>query len=113
MRISDCSSDVCSSDLGLPSVRRIERGIRYVVRPAGSLLGVRPFTTDQQAAIARSLHDRMTEAALIGEFDARALFSLLAGKPGPSIDILVRGRGALVEAEIGGAACRESVWKEV
>ncbi|MDN5843902.1 MAG: phosphoribosylformylglycinamidine synthase [Alcaligenaceae bacterium] len=84
---------------GLPSLRRIERGIRYVVRPAGSLLGVRPFTADQQAAITRSLHDRMTEAALIGEFDARALFSLLAGKPVQLIDILARGRSALIEAD--------------
>ena len=45
---------------GLPQVRRIERGIGYVV--AGAI--------NDEAALLRTLHDRMTESVLQSEHDA-------------------------------------------
>lgn len=83
---------------GLSAVRRIERGICYIVRPKAGLLGVRPFEAAQQTVVAQGLHDRMTEAAVVGTFDGQALFESLAGQPVQAIEALGRGRVALVEA---------------
>ncbi|MBV6271838.1 phosphoribosylformylglycinamidine synthase [Alcaligenaceae bacterium CGII-47] len=83
---------------GLLTVRRIERGIRYIVRPKTGLIGTRPFEAAQQATIMQGLHDRMTEAAVIGAFDGQALFESLAGLSVRAIEVLSRGREALREA---------------
>ncbi|NYT77083.1 phosphoribosylformylglycinamidine synthase [Alcaligenaceae bacterium] len=83
---------------GFSAVRRIERGIRYVVTPARGLLGAKTFDETQLAAIASCLHDRMTETVVDQNFDGAALFASLPGKPLQTIDVLGRGQEALQEA---------------
>ncbi len=73
---------------GLPSVRRIERGIAYYVEAAGAARG----------KIAALLHDRMTETVLEGFADAEHLFHHFEPRPLASIDVAARGRAALEEA---------------
>src|SRR5690606_32070821 len=80
---------------GVSGVRRIERGIRYVLTPERGLLGKRDFDADQRAAIAACLHDRMTEAVVGGDFDGQALFTPLTGAPVQAIPVGTRGREAL------------------
>lgn len=83
---------------GLSAVRRIERGICYIVRPEAGLLGARSFDAAQQRVLVQGLHDRMTEASVVGEFDGQALFASLVGQSVQAIEVLGRGRVALVEA---------------
>ncbi|UHL64598.1 phosphoribosylformylglycinamidine synthase [Paralcaligenes sp. KSB-10] len=83
---------------GLPAVRRIERGIRYLVHPGRGILGPRHIDEGQLAQIASCLHDRMTETVVDAAFDGAALFASLAGKPIQTIDVLERGQAALLEA---------------
>src|SRR5690606_9192709 len=66
---------------GLPVVRRIERGIRYVITPSRGLLGSKTLDASQLEAIAACLHDRMTETVVDASFDGQALFASLPGKP--------------------------------
>ncbi|HTA92410.1 MAG TPA: phosphoribosylformylglycinamidine synthase, partial [Polyangiaceae bacterium] len=73
---------------GLPQVRRIERGIAYVV--AGQIR--------DEAALLRTLHDRMTESVLSSEHEAEALFARATPKPFRTIDVLGHGRSALENA---------------
>lgn len=83
---------------GLTAVRRIERGVHYVVTPARGLLGSKSFDDGQLQALAGCLHDRMTETVVDQEFDGAALFTSLSGKPLQTIDVLGRGQAALQEA---------------
>ena len=83
---------------GLPGVRRIERGIRYAVKPARGLLGAHTIKPEQLAQIAACLHDRMTETVVDAAFDGAPLFASLPGKPIQTVDILGRGQDALLEA---------------
>src|SRR5690606_38034328 len=83
---------------GFSAVRRIERGICYIVRPKAGLLGARPFDRAQHALSAQAFHDRMTEPVVVGTFDGQALFESLPGQPVQAIEALGRGRTALVEA---------------
>ena len=73
---------------GLPQVRRVERGIEYVV--VGAL--------EDEAALIRSLHDRMTESMLRTEDEARKLFARAEPKPLGIVDLLGLGRSAIEEA---------------
>ncbi|MEP7051778.1 MAG: phosphoribosylformylglycinamidine synthase [Pseudomonadota bacterium] len=73
---------------GLPQVRRIERGISYVV--AGAV--------QDEAALLRAVHDRMTESVLRTEADAARLFVRAEPKPLLHIDLLGQGRGAIEDA---------------
>ena len=73
---------------GLPQVRRIERGICYVV--AGAI--------NDEAALFYTLHDRMTESVLRSEHEAARLFLRAEPKPLRSIDVLGQGRGAIEDA---------------
>jgi phosphoribosylformylglycinamidine synthase len=73
---------------GLPQVRRIERGIAYVV--AGQIR--------DEAALLAPLHDRMTESVLLREREAEALFLRAEPKPLCSIDLLANGRAAIEAA---------------
>src|SRR5690606_33062894 len=57
---------------GLPAVRRIERGVRYLITPARGLLGAKTLDAGQLARIADCLHDRMTETVLDAAFDGQA-----------------------------------------
>lgn len=83
---------------GLSGVRRIERGLRYVITPERGLLGTKPVTPEQLAAIADILHDRMTETVVGADFDGRLLFAELPSKPMTSIDTMGQGRKALENA---------------
>jgi len=83
---------------GLPAVRRIERGVRYLISPARGLLGAKTLDADQLARIAGCLHDRMTETVVDASFDGQALFASLPGKPLQTVDIIGEGAAALMEA---------------
>ena len=79
---------------GLSRVRRIERGIAYRVKVAGTLA---------EAAFERlqaALHDRMTETVLADPSDAARLFAHHAPAPLGSVDILDGGREALEVANV-------------
>lgn len=84
---------------GLPGVRRIERGIRYVIVPSRGLLGSKSLDESQLARIAASLHDRMTQTVVDASFDGAALFASLPGKTIETIDVMAKGRAALEEAD--------------
>src|SRR5690606_970746 len=83
---------------GLSAVRRIERGVRYVITPQRGLLGGKSLDEAQLAELAAELHDRMTETVVDAAFDGQALFTSLPGKPTTTIGVLSAGGQALVEA---------------
>ncbi|WP_397473075.1 phosphoribosylformylglycinamidine synthase [Pusillimonas sp.] len=83
---------------GLTKVRRIERGIRYTVKPKRSLLGSQSLDAAQLEQIAACLHDRMTETVVDESFDGAALFASLPGKAMQTIDVMGQGLQALEEA---------------
>ena len=76
-------------DLG--KIRRLERGVAYWVQAAA--LG-----EAERAALAACLHDRMTESVLPDFDSASVLFSHQSPEPLTTVDVLGRGRAALVEA---------------
>src|SRR3546814_17942631 len=84
MRISDWSSDVCSSDL--------------VIEPTRGLLGSKPLDATQLEKIAACLHDRMTETVVDASFDGAGLFASLPGTLIQTLDVVGKGQAALVEA---------------
>ncbi|MEO7033593.1 MAG: phosphoribosylformylglycinamidine synthase [Polyangiaceae bacterium] len=73
---------------GLPQVRRIERGVSYAV--VGAI--------QDEAALLRALHDRMTESVLRTEGEATRLFVRAEPRPLLRIDVLGQGRSAIEEA---------------
>jgi phosphoribosylformylglycinamidine synthase len=74
---------------GLERIVRIERGIRYIVTGAAE---------SQLPVLAPLLHDRMTQQLLRDHDEAEALFRRATPSPLSSVDVLGRGRQALVEA---------------
>jgi len=89
---------------GLTQIRRIERGVRYVVTLARGLLGGlgasggKTLDAAQHAQLAAALHDRMTQTVVDEAFTGQALFSPLPGKDVRTVDVLARGEDALREA---------------
>ncbi|MCI0506439.1 MAG: phosphoribosylformylglycinamidine synthase [Gammaproteobacteria bacterium] len=79
---------------GLTAIKRIERGIHYTLRIAGS----KQLTTQQVALLKPLIHDRMTEMVWNDLDTVERLFAQADPAPLNTIDILQRGRGALVEA---------------
>ncbi|PKO83229.1 MAG: phosphoribosylformylglycinamidine synthase [Betaproteobacteria bacterium HGW-Betaproteobacteria-11] len=85
---------------GFTAVRRIERGIAYYVAglekfpPGSKALAL----ATRREAIAARLHDRMTESVLDDGEAARALFHHVAPQPLATVDLLGRGRDALLAA---------------
>ena len=77
---------------GLAPVRRIERGIEYRLQHRAALVPA------DLAALAASLHDRMTEAVLTSPEEAQALFAREAPRPLRRISLAI-GREALVRAD--------------
>ncbi|MGZ5063187.1 MAG: phosphoribosylformylglycinamidine synthase, partial [Usitatibacter sp.] len=79
---------------GLAKVARIERGVAYHVdaRKPGALTG------DSRRALEAAIHDRMTETVVGDPGEARRLFAHASPAPMAIVDILGRGREALVEA---------------
>lgn len=96
---------------GFAKVRRIERGIRYSIKPARGLLSVQTIDSTQLAQIASILHDRMTETVVDAKFDGAALFASLPGKPVQTIDVLAHGKQALEQAnrELGLALSEDEI----
>jgi phosphoribosylformylglycinamidine synthase len=81
------------------AVRRVERVTEYrLTLKSGLLGGSKPLTADELAAAAALLHDRMTESVLPGREHAAHLFDEQPGKPMEHVDVLGRGRDALVRA---------------
>lgn len=83
---------------GFDSVLRIERGIRYVLTPERSWLTPQKLNAAMLAQAADCLHDRMTETVVDAGFDPQALFTSLSGKPMRTVDVMVQGKQALLEA---------------
>jgi phosphoribosylformylglycinamidine synthase len=86
---------------GLAEVTRLERGVRY--RIAG--------TVADPAALARQLHDRMTETVLASVEQAAALFVRAQPRPLRAVGLAGDGRAALTRAnrEMGLALSDEEI----
>jgi phosphoribosylformylglycinamidine synthase len=91
---------------GLGAVRRIERGVRYVVRGTSHAL-----SREEIEAAAVELHDRMTESVVLDRADLDRLF--VHGEPGrvASVPLRAEGRAALERAnrELGLALAEDEV----
>jgi phosphoribosylformylglycinamidine synthase len=84
---------------GMAHIKRIERGVSYRIQLKSGLLGgVKALDGSRVEAVAALLHDRMTEMVLRSQNDAEGLFRELAAKPLESIDMIGRGKDALVRA---------------
>ncbi|MGK2915066.1 MAG: phosphoribosylformylglycinamidine synthase, partial [Porticoccaceae bacterium] len=79
-------------NVGLGGVRRIERGIAYY------LDSPTPLTIDELASASALVHDRMVETVVSRFEDVSCLFVQQPPRATARIDLLARGRGALVEA---------------
>ncbi len=76
---------------GLAQVKRIERGVAWTI--AGPI--------DDEPALSRALHDRMTESVITGPSPAEAaarLFEHAAPRPFATVPVLGEGRAALERA---------------
>ncbi|MDB5805819.1 MAG: phosphoribosylformylglycinamidine synthase [Betaproteobacteria bacterium] len=87
------ATDIAHS-CGLDAVRRIERGLAYWF--GKGLIG--KFSEQDRDSIAAAIHDRMTEVVLPGIEAADGLFAHVAPRQLASVDLLGRGRAALVAA---------------
>ena len=83
---------------GFFTVRRMERGIQYLLIPESGWFKSRKIDPELLDRAARLVHDRMTETVVDGEFDPKVLFQPLPGRPMHRIQLLEHGRRALVEA---------------
>ncbi|WP_427183411.1 phosphoribosylformylglycinamidine synthase [Bordetella bronchialis] len=83
---------------GFASVRRIERGVRYMLTPERGLLGAKSFDDAMLARAAACLHDRMVETVVDAQFDGQALFAPVEGRAMRTVPVLAQGRAALEEA---------------
>ena len=84
-----------ANNCGLDMIARLERGTLYNVDFGGE--------TPEAAVLAQVagvLHDRMTESVVDANVEAAAIFNELPGKPMVTVDLLGRGREALVEANL-------------
>ena len=81
------------------AIRRVERVTEYrLTLKSGLLGGHKALAADELAAAAALLHDRMTESVLPAREHAAHLFDEQPGKPMEHVDVLGRGRDALVRA---------------
>ncbi|MCB5363205.1 phosphoribosylformylglycinamidine synthase [Pusillimonas sp. CC-YST705] len=83
---------------GFDGVKRIERGVRYLIQPTRGLLRTQQLDEAQLAQLAELLHDRMTESVVDADFDGQAMFVSLPGKPVQTVAVLAQGRQALEQA---------------
>ncbi|HLL56238.1 MAG TPA: phosphoribosylformylglycinamidine synthase [Myxococcaceae bacterium] len=81
---------------GLAAVRRLERGTAFYVSGASG----EALTPARLEAVAKLLHDRMTQVVLGRLEDASVLFSEHAPRPLTTVDVLGRGREGLAEANV-------------
>ncbi len=90
---------------GLPSVRRIERGVAYYLSLS------RELTADEQGFVDLRLHDRMTQAVFAQLEDSAVLFASHSPRPMTVVDVLGGGREALAHAncELGLALADDEI----
>jgi phosphoribosylformylglycinamidine synthase len=80
-------------------LRRVERVTEYrLVLKTGLLGGSKPLSAAELQAAGALLHDRMTESVLAAREDAVHLFDAQPASPMQRVDVLGRGREALVAA---------------
>jgi len=79
----------------MPYVKRIERGVRFVLTIKRGLLGQKKLTDAELTAIAAILHDRMTQTVVDHTFDVGQLFVTRDGKAVQTVDVLGAGKHAL------------------
>ncbi|WP_455221419.1 phosphoribosylformylglycinamidine synthase [Kaarinaea lacus] len=79
---------------GLDNIQRIERGIHFIFQFTG---GMQP-DPQQLATLSALIHDRMTEVVWSDLDSVEQLFAQADPAPLNSVDILQKGRDALVEA---------------
>src|SRR3546814_11527967 len=105
MRISDWSSDVCSSDLHHRSQLAGVSGHGKANSSGGNAAEIRLHARD---LVAGSL--KAGDFTLLDDIDTQSV-----GRPGvtPSHRIVSRGAGACLIDEIGSASCRERVCQYV
>lgn len=84
-----------AKNCGLDKIVRVERGTIFNVDFAGDVPEEVVLTK-----VAGVLHDRMTESVVPTDISAEAIFNELPGKPMVTVDLLVQGRQALVEANL-------------
>jgi len=77
---------------GLRSVQRIERGIAYYISHIGDM------NDAARAMIHRAIHDRMVETVFHHLGEAEQLFGIHQPRPLTTIDILIEGKLALINA---------------
>ena len=83
---------------GMSGIKRIERGVRYVLTLERGLLGTKKLSDADLAAIAGVLHDRMTQTVVDDGFDVAALFSAREGKPVQTVDVMGGGEAGADDA---------------
>jgi phosphoribosylformylglycinamidine synthase len=84
---------------GLAGVHRIERVTEFrLAGKSGLFGGVKPIEPQALRDAAALLHDRMTESVGFVRDDAKQLFEPQPAPPLAHVDVLGRGRAALVEA---------------
>lgn len=79
---------------GLTQIERIERGCAYYIEVGGEL------TEAQWQLVAAQLHDPMTETVFAAPQSADVLFKQASAQSFMSVDILGRGKQALIEANL-------------
>ncbi|HFE32553.1 MAG TPA: phosphoribosylformylglycinamidine synthase, partial [Gammaproteobacteria bacterium] len=92
---------------GLAEVRRIERGVLYHFASGDG----QPLTDHELAALRPLIHDRMTERVLDSLDEAEGLFLQAEPAPLQTVDLLGKGRAALVlaNAEMGLALAEDEI----
>ncbi len=83
---------------GLAVLDRIERGVFYDVELKSGLLGRSRLGIADRERIAAALHDRMTETVVDADFEPARVFDSVTAEPMQVVDVGVRGRTALDEA---------------
>ncbi|HEY8710239.1 MAG TPA: phosphoribosylformylglycinamidine synthase, partial [Burkholderiaceae bacterium] len=79
-------------------LKRVERITEYRITLKSGLLAKAELNAQQLQAVAALLHDRMTESVLLAREDAAHLFDDQPAVPMQHVDVLGRGRDALVQA---------------
>ncbi len=92
---------------GLSSIRRIERGVAYVLRDANG----QTLSESRLTALKDVLHDRMTESVFTSLDDTEELFNQAEPAPAMTVDILNGGEVALNKAngELGLALSEDEI----
>ncbi|MEX0964738.1 MAG: phosphoribosylformylglycinamidine synthase [Pseudohongiellaceae bacterium] len=101
---SSKASDILHN-CGLSMVDRVERGTLFTLELS------EPLQQAQLALLDSLLHDRMTQAVLNDLEQANCLFRHAKPQPMASVDVLARGRAALIEAnsELGLALADDEI----